>query len=78
MSTGEFTDAASWGGRPVAHKIADAVPGGRVVVAGTVRRHSQNGGSAAHGLEPALPHRTGQRLGRPKQKEAAERSEQRA
>jgi RecG-like helicase len=37
MSTFEFTDAATWGGRPVAYKIADAIPRGRVVVSGTVR-----------------------------------------
>jgi hypothetical protein len=37
MSTFEFSDAARWGGRPVAHKIADAIPRGRVVVTGTVR-----------------------------------------
>lgn len=36
MSKGEFTQAACWGGRPVARKIADAVPRGRVVVAGAV------------------------------------------
>jgi hypothetical protein len=37
MSTFEFTDATSWGGRPVAHKIADAIPRGRVVVTGIIR-----------------------------------------
>ncbi len=36
MSAVEFTDAASWGGRPVACKIADAIPRGRLVVTGTV------------------------------------------
>ena len=36
MSTGEFTQAACWGGRPVAHQIADAFPRGRVVVAGVI------------------------------------------
>jgi hypothetical protein len=37
MSTFAFTDAASWGGRPVAHRIADAIPRGRVVLTGTIR-----------------------------------------
>lgn len=32
----EFADAATWGGRPVARRIADAVPRGRVVVTGTI------------------------------------------
>ena len=36
MGTDEFTDAAYWGGRPVARKIADAVPRGRVVVTGVI------------------------------------------
>jgi RecG-like helicase len=36
MSAGEFTQAACWGGRPVASKIAYAVPRGRVVVVGAV------------------------------------------
>jgi hypothetical protein len=36
MSAGEFTQDACWGGRPVARKIADAVPRGRVVVTGVV------------------------------------------
>lgn len=36
MSTSEFTDSDSWGGRPVARRIADASPRGRVVVTGTV------------------------------------------
>ena len=38
MSTTEFTDAACWGGRPVAYKIADAEPRGRVLVTGAVCR----------------------------------------
>ena len=37
MSTGEFTDAATWGGRPIAHKITDAIPRSRLVVTGTIR-----------------------------------------
>jgi RecG-like helicase len=36
MSTGEFTEAACWGGHAVARKIADAEPRRRVVVAGVV------------------------------------------
>jgi hypothetical protein len=36
MSTGEFTQDACWAGRPVAYKIADAVPRGRLVVTGFV------------------------------------------
>lgn len=36
MSTHEFTEADSWGGRPVARKIAEAIPRGRVVVTGVV------------------------------------------
>ena len=38
MSTTEFTRAACWGGRPVAYKIADAAPRGRVLVTGAVCR----------------------------------------
>jgi len=37
MSTFELTDAASWGGRPVARRIANAHARARVVVAGTIR-----------------------------------------
>ncbi len=36
MSTGEFTEADCWGGRPVARKIADAAPRRRVVVTGII------------------------------------------
>lgn len=36
MSADEFTDDACWGGRPVARKIADAVPRWRIVVTGAV------------------------------------------
>ena len=43
MSTGEFTQAACWGGRPVARKIADVVPRGRVVVTGELGRRSVAG-----------------------------------
>jgi hypothetical protein len=37
MSADEFTDAVCWGCRPVARKIAEAEPRGRVVVTGTIR-----------------------------------------
>ncbi len=36
MSTGEFIGPARSGGRPVARKIVDAVPRGRVVVTGVI------------------------------------------
>jgi RecG-like helicase len=36
VSTGEFTQADRWGGRPVARTIARAVPRARVVVSGVV------------------------------------------
>ena len=36
MSSDEFTDADWWEGRPVARKIAEAVPRGRVVVTGVI------------------------------------------
>ena len=36
MSSDEFTDSDWWGGRPVARKIAEAVPRGRVVVTGVI------------------------------------------
>jgi hypothetical protein len=36
VSAAEFTNRNYWGGRPVAHWIADAVPRGRVVVTGVV------------------------------------------
>ena len=37
MSAADFTEAPSWGGRPIATRIADATPRQRVVVRGTVR-----------------------------------------
>jgi two-component system sensor histidine kinase KdpD len=37
MSSFEFTDAATWAGRPVARKAADTRSQGRVVVTGTIR-----------------------------------------
>jgi len=37
MSSAEFTSATEWCGRPVARKIVDATPRGRVVITGTVR-----------------------------------------
>ncbi len=66
MSTGEFSDATSWAGRPVALKIADAISGPRVVVTGSVRSAPvvDRGGT--------LPKGDGRR------KRRAERSEQRA
>jgi hypothetical protein len=36
MSSSEFTQSPYWAGRPVAYKIADAQPRGRVVVTGTI------------------------------------------
>ncbi len=36
MSTVSFTDGDTWGGRPVARRLADAAPRGRIVVTGTV------------------------------------------
>jgi len=36
MSCFDFTTAATWAGRPVARKVADARPRGRVVVTGTI------------------------------------------
>lgn len=36
MSSDQFTDSDWWGGRPVARKIAQAVPRGRVVVTGVI------------------------------------------
>lgn len=36
MSTFDFTDSATWGGRPVARRVADARPRERVVVTGTI------------------------------------------
>jgi hypothetical protein len=38
MSSSEFTEAAVWGGRPIARKISDAVPRGRLVVSGVIER----------------------------------------
>ena len=38
MSTSEFSEAETWGGRPIARKISDAVPRGRVVVSGVIER----------------------------------------
>jgi hypothetical protein len=46
MSTIEFTEAASWGGRPVARTIAGAVPRGRVVVSGVIYSTRQ---TSSHG-----------------------------
>jgi len=37
MSSFELSDAATWGGEPVAHTVATARPRGRVVVTGTIR-----------------------------------------
>jgi hypothetical protein len=37
VSTWEPDPATEWGGRPVARKIADAVPRGRVIATGTIR-----------------------------------------
>jgi hypothetical protein len=36
VSTFDFTEASWWGGQPVARKIGEAVPRGRLVVTGTV------------------------------------------
>jgi hypothetical protein len=36
VSTASFTDGDTWGGRPVARRLADAAPRHRVVVTGTV------------------------------------------
>ncbi|MGC8463529.1 MAG: DNA-binding protein [Acidimicrobiales bacterium] len=36
MSTGSFTDAGTWGGRPVVRRLADAAPRCRVVATGTI------------------------------------------
>ena len=36
MSSSELTTAACWAGRPVARKIIDTVPRGRVVITGVV------------------------------------------
>jgi hypothetical protein len=36
VSTVSFTDGDTWGGRPVARRLADAAPRRRVVVTGTV------------------------------------------
>ncbi len=36
MTEGEFTTSGYWGGRPVAHKISETVPRGRVVVSGVI------------------------------------------
>ncbi|MHB8320228.1 MAG: single stranded DNA-binding domain-containing protein [Acidimicrobiales bacterium] len=36
MSTWEFTEASSWGDRPVARRISDVRPRGRLVVTGTI------------------------------------------
>jgi two-component system, OmpR family, sensor histidine kinase KdpD len=37
MSSFEFTEAATWGGRPVARKVADTRPRSRVDLTGTIR-----------------------------------------
>jgi hypothetical protein len=36
MSTEDFTEGPWWGGRPVARKIDEVVPRGRIVITGTV------------------------------------------
>jgi hypothetical protein len=36
VSRSEFTQSDYWAGRPVAYKVADAQPRGRVVVTGTI------------------------------------------
>ena len=50
MSPGDFTEADSWGGRPVAHKISEATPRGRLVVSGVI---GETAVSADHG-SPSL------------------------
>jgi len=37
LSSGEFTPGRSWGGWPIAQRIADALPRNRVLVTGTIR-----------------------------------------
>jgi hypothetical protein len=50
MTEGEFTTSAYWGGRPVAHKIAETVPRGRVVVSGVIysTRVTEHRGTASY------------------------------
>lgn len=36
MTPSEFSEAEVWGGRPVARKISDALPRGRVVIRGAI------------------------------------------
>jgi hypothetical protein len=71
MSCNEFlTQSASWAGRPVAHKVADAQPRGLLVVTGTI---IDIGPVEAHGVTSSryvLEDTTGELdllfLGRPK------------
>ena len=46
MSTVSFTDAGTWGGRPVVRRLADAAPRHRVVVTGTIDDAATSGAGA--------------------------------
>ena len=60
MSAHEFTEAACWGGRPVARKIADAVPRGRVVVTGVVNSARETSVHGTASYECLIDDRTGE------------------
>ncbi len=60
MNLGEFTDADTWGGRPVARNISDALPRDRLVISGVIRSSASTVHYGAPGFECTLDDGTGQ------------------
>jgi len=59
MSASEFSEDDVWGGRPVARKISDALPRGRVVVSGVIETTGLNVDYGTASFECTLDDGTG-------------------
>ncbi len=60
MSPSEFTEAGTWGGRPVARRIAAVTPRARVVVQGSVVAVDSRSGPGGSRYECTLDDGSGQ------------------
>jgi hypothetical protein len=60
MTEAEFTTSAYWSGRPVAHKITETVPRGRVVVSGVIYSTQVTQGHGTASYECLLDDGTGE------------------